>query len=99
MSAAALAGEVEVDPKSVERWVRQCVVPRRTGMKLKVARVLGVDEADIWPATADTTIVEPGDASEEVTCAWSHRADVPKARWWDLFSRARLEKKDIELLS
>lgn len=89
MSAADLAGAVEVDPKSVERWVRQGVVPRRTGMKLKVARVLGVGEVDIWPAPADTTLVEPGDATEELVCAWSHRADVPKARWWGLFSRAQ----------
>ena len=89
-----LASAVGVDPKSVSRWVRQCVVPRRVGLKLKVAQVLGVDEADIWPAPAENPIVEPGDATDEVVCAWSHRADVPKTRWWALFSQAR-ERIDL----
>lgn len=99
MSAAGysddgLAAAVGVDPKSVSRWVRQGVVPRRVGLKLKVATLLGVSEADIWPLPTETQVLDPGDATEEVVCAWSHRADVPKTRWWGLFSQAR-ERIDL----
>ena len=42
-----LAEAMGVDPKSVWRWTNKGVVPRRIGMKARVADVLGVDEADI----------------------------------------------------
>jgi transcriptional regulator with XRE-family HTH domain len=84
-----LAETLGVDPKSVWRWARQGVVPRRVGMKRKVADLLGVAEGQIWPVSTEAQVVDPGDTSEEVVCAWSHRADVPKSRWWALFSEAR----------
>lgn len=88
MSSDHLAEAVEVDPKSVWRWLNKGVVPRRVGLKAKVATMLDVAEDDIWPAPAEVEAEDENEASEEVICAWSHRADVPKSRWWAMFSRA-----------
>lgn len=46
---AALADEVEVDPKSVERWVNLGRTPRRTTAML-AAEILGEDVHALWPA-------------------------------------------------
>jgi len=88
LSQDGLAEAVGVDPKSVWRWLNKGVVPRLVGMKGKVAEVLRVPEGDLWPAPAEVETEDEGEATEEVVQAWSHRADVPKARWWAMFSHA-----------
>ena len=64
------------------------MVPRRTELKPRVAELLGVDEADIWPEPLPDAPALPEDleVTEEVVAVWSHRADVPKARWWSLLT-------------
>ena len=88
VSADRLAEAVEVDPKSVWRWTNKGVVPRRIGMKARVADVLGVDESDIWPAPVKARIGEDREVTQEVVTVWAHRADAPKARWWAMLSSA-----------
>ena len=73
LSTEGLAEAVEVDPKSVWRWLNKGVVPRRVGLKAKVADLLGVTEAAIWPAPADVEDADEDEATEEVVRAWSHR--------------------------
>ncbi|MEV0280368.1 hypothetical protein AB0I22_28800 [Streptomyces sp. NPDC050610] len=46
---AALAQQVEVDPKSVERWVDLGRIPRRA-TALQAAKALGEDVHALWPA-------------------------------------------------
>ena len=89
VSADRLAEAVEVDPKSVWRWTNKGVVPRRVGLKARVADILGVDESDIWltlPRSAKTR--EDHEVTEEVVTVWAHRADAPKARWWAMLNAA-----------
>ncbi len=96
VSADRLAEAVEVDPKSVWRWTNKGVIPRRVGLKARVAAVLGVDQVDIWP-TAPRSSRMGGDreVTEEVVTVWAHRADAPKARWWAMLSDA---ETSIDLL-
>lgn len=96
MSREQLAASVEVDPKTVERWERDGIVPRRAGLKSSVARELGVSPEDIWPPeqrTEESPV--PEQALPEIVGAWAHRADVPKGTWWALFNRAETQ---IDLL-
>ncbi|HKY49100.1 MAG TPA: XRE family transcriptional regulator [Acidimicrobiia bacterium] len=95
LTTEGLAEAVQVDPKSVWRWLNKGVVPRRVGLKAKVADLLGVTEAAIWPAPAEVEDADEEEATEEVVRAWSHRADVPKTRWWAMFTHA---SEHIDLL-
>lgn len=91
-----LAEAVGVEPKSVWRWTNKGVVPRRVGMKARVADVLGVDESDIWAAPPRFTQTgKDRQVTEEVVTVWAHRADAPKAQWWAMLSAA---ETSIDLL-
>jgi len=84
-----LAEAVGVDPKSVWRWTSKGVTPRRVGLKARVADVLGVTEADVWPPPPrGSSIREDREVTEEVVTVWAHRADAPKARWWAILAGA-----------
>jgi hypothetical protein len=74
--------------KSVWRWTNKGAVPRRIGMKGRVAQVLSVDESEIWPALPQDRLGEDREVTEEVVTVWAHRADTPKARWWAMLSGA-----------
>jgi hypothetical protein len=96
ITADRLAEAVEVDPKSVWRWTNKGVIPRRVGMKTRVADVLSVDASDIWPAPPRPHQThEDREVTEEVVTVWAHRADAPKARWWTMLSSA---EHNIDLL-
>ncbi|MEZ5175157.1 MAG: XRE family transcriptional regulator [Acidimicrobiia bacterium] len=89
VSADRLAEAVGVDPKSVWRWTNKGVVPRRIGLKTRVADVLNVAEADLWPATTrNGSVPEDRQVTEEVAAVWAHRADAPKSRWWTVLAAA-----------
>lgn len=83
-----LAEATQFHPKQVGRWVAEGVVPRRVGAKADVARLLDVDEDDIWPS-APSVEVEPPTVTAELVEVWAHRADVPKGRWWGLLEGAQ----------
>ena len=96
ISADRLAEAVEVDPKSVWRWTNKGVVPRRIGMKARVAEILSVDEAEIWPQPPRPVgVTEDREVTEEIVTVWAHRADAPKARWWTMLNAA---EHNIDLL-
>lgn len=96
VSRDQLAEAVDVDPKSVWRWTNKGIIPRRIGLKAKVADILGVDESDIWPATVQPArIGGDREVTGEVVTAWAHRADAPKAYWWTMLSTA---DQSIDLL-
>ena len=96
ISADRLAEVVAVDPKSVWRWTNKGVVPRRIGMKARVAEVLGMEGTEIWPQPPRPVgVTEDREVTEEIVTVWAHRADVPKARWWTMLSAA---EHNIDLL-
>jgi lambda repressor-like predicted transcriptional regulator len=60
MSLQHAAGELEVDPKTVERWLTEGRVPYPRNRR-RLARLLGVSESYLWPRAAGGGIgSEPG---------------------------------------
>lgn len=84
MDVDRLAERVQVDPKTVQRWLAgRRPHPRH---RWAVAAALEEDEHYLWPPeTAGDTVP----ASVELVAAHAHRADVAAERWWELFASAR----------
>jgi transcriptional regulator with XRE-family HTH domain len=83
---AALAKAVEVDPKSVERWVNLGRTPRRA-TAMEAAEALGEDVHALWP-----TLRQPRAAraiSPELVALYEQRADLPVSTFVDMMTQAR----------
>ncbi|MEV6757707.1 helix-turn-helix transcriptional regulator [Streptomyces sp. NPDC051214] len=88
---AAIAKAVEVDPKSVERWVNLGRTPRRA-TALQAAEALGEDVHALWPALRQA---RPARAiSPELVALHEQRADVPVSTFVDMMTQAR-ERIDV----
>lgn len=88
VTPAELAVAVEVDPKSVERWVHGRTPYRRH--RYAVAAHLGVDEAYLWPDALTTEQVASA-AESEIVNVYAHRWVMPAEVWREFFSNARRE--------
>jgi transcriptional regulator with XRE-family HTH domain len=87
----SLAERVQVDTKSVERWVNLGRTPRRA-TALRAAEALGEDVHALWPALRQA---RPARAvSPELVALYDQRADVPVSAYVDLLSAAR-ERIDV----
>jgi transcriptional regulator with XRE-family HTH domain len=84
-----LAEAVQVDPKTVERWVTKGRVPYRAH-RYAVAAFLGVDESYIWPDALSRDQVAAVSESE-IVAVYPHRSEVPRDVWEHLFSQAERE--------
>ena len=86
---AKLAEAVQVDAKTVERWITKGRVPYRKN-RYDVAAFFGVDESYIWPDALDRDQVMA--VSEgEILAVYPHRTEVPRDVWGHLFSQAEHE--------
>ncbi|TDC74798.1 DUF5919 domain-containing protein [Streptomyces hainanensis] len=83
-----LADAVEVDPKSVERWINGRTPYRRH--RYAVANFLNVEEAYLWPDALPRQQVVSASESEILT-VFPHRWAVPRDAWGRLFQTAREE--------
>ncbi len=84
--APTLARAVEVNAKTVDRWIGGRIPRLRT--RLAVAKVLGDTEAHLWPVARPDQ--SPGTtATAEVVGAWAHRAHIPTDLWLALLDAAR----------
>ncbi|SRR6266545_1935018 len=81
-----LAAAIDVDPKTIERWITKSRVPYRAN-RYAVAAYLGVDEAEIWPHALTSAQVASA-AENEVATFYPHRWAVPRDAWQRLFERA-----------
>jgi lambda repressor-like predicted transcriptional regulator len=82
-----LAAAIDVDPKTVERWITKARVPYRRH-RYATAAFLGVDEPEIWPSAP--TSAQVASASEnEMAAFYPHRWAVPRETWQRLFDRAQ----------
>ena len=80
-----IAGELAVDPKTVDRWIGGRTPYRRHRHAL--ATLLRTDAGYLWPnALSDEQI--NASALAEVVRIYPHRAAVPRSLWMDLFERA-----------
>jgi transcriptional regulator with XRE-family HTH domain len=88
VTPAELAAELQVDPKSVERWLKGRTPYRRH--RYAVAANLGVDETYLWPDAL--TLDQVANASEsEIINVYPHRWTVPSELWRNFFDDAERE--------
>jgi transcriptional regulator with XRE-family HTH domain len=80
-----VATTVEVDPKTVQRWLsgRRPYARHRW----RVAALLKEDENYFWPPEAAGPGAEVA-CTEEVVAIYAHRALLPPGTWWRLFEGA-----------
>ncbi|MEV4293928.1 XRE family transcriptional regulator [Microbispora rosea] len=85
-----VAAALEVDPKTVDRWLKGRIpYPRH---RWALADMLQLDEGDLWPDVA-----QPRRAiSREVKAVYPHRWVVPQAIWRRLFQSAT---REIDILT
>ncbi|MEU8241790.1 XRE family transcriptional regulator [Actinoplanes missouriensis] len=88
MTPASLAEALNVDPKSVERWISGRTPYRRH--RYAVAAQLGVDEVYLWPDALSADQVANASESEIINI-YPHRWTVPSDLWRHLFDSAEQE--------
>lgn len=81
-----VAQHVAVDPKTVERWVMTGRVPHRTH-RWNTAKLLGTDEAYLWPELVDDKRTKVASEAEFVAL-YPRRGAVPRELWFSLIDDA-----------
>ncbi|MDI2128756.1 XRE family transcriptional regulator [Yinghuangia seranimata] len=89
-----LAQHVEVDPKTVERWITKERVPHRAH-RMKTCSFLGADEVYLWPSVEDNPQTLSASQTELVKL-YPHRGAVPAPLWSALIDGAQ---DSIDLLA
>ena len=86
LTVADLADAIEVNPKTVERWITQGKVPYRRH-QYATAALLKVDVTTLWD---DSRAVESAtDLSKaEIVTVYPHRHTVPAGLWREMYARA-----------
>ena len=86
LTYADLGEQVQVDPKTVERWVTQPRRPHRAH-RLRVAALLGEDDGFLWPETAnDKASISASQA--EIVEVFPNRGSVSSEFWLSMVDRA-----------
>lgn len=86
MSVQGLADAIEVNAKTVERWITQGKVPYRRH-QYATASVLKVDVTTLWEdGRAVDTATDLSKA--EIVAVYPHRHTVPPGLWRDIYARA-----------
>ncbi|MEV0792586.1 helix-turn-helix transcriptional regulator [Kribbella sp. NPDC050459] len=85
LTTPALATDLGVDVKTVERWVNGRTPYRR--YRYAVSSRLGVDEGYLWPDALTKDQVTSASASE-IVAVYPHRSEVPRDTWRRLFESA-----------
>jgi transcriptional regulator with XRE-family HTH domain len=83
-----LAAALDVDPKSVERWIGGRTPYRRH--RYAVAAHLGVDEVYLWPDALSRDQVASASESEIINI-YPHRWTVPSELWRNVFDTGEHE--------
>jgi hypothetical protein len=93
MTVQGLAEAIEVNPKTVERWISQGKVPYRRH-QYATAAVLNVDVTTLWQDTRTVETVTDL-AKAEIGTVYPHRHTVPSGLWREVFAEAR---KNLDVL-
>jgi hypothetical protein len=91
LGLADVADHVEIDSKTVERWITLGRLPHARN-RARTARLLGVDELELWPGLADELTGRRADG--ELVRLYPHRGAVPRDRWYELLEVTR-ERLDL----
>jgi transcriptional regulator with XRE-family HTH domain len=89
VTPSKLAEAVQVDAKTIERWIVGGRVPYRRH-RYSVAAFFGVDESYIWPGALDRAQVAAASESE-IVAVYPHRWAVPRETWERFFKQAEQE--------
>jgi len=84
----ALAAELQVDPKTVERWVLTGRTPHRQ-TAWRAAKRLQVKATWLWPDLDRPRVVTT--IAPELVAHYPHRSEVPRELWMELLEGARSE--------
>jgi transcriptional regulator with XRE-family HTH domain len=88
---------LQVDPKTVDRWVsNEQRVPHRTTRR-KLAQRLGVDEVHLWPALSED-LKTAANSHTELVQLYPTRSAVPYGLWSDLINGVT-EQMDVLVFS
>ncbi|MFI1045027.1 XRE family transcriptional regulator [Streptomyces griseoruber] len=92
MTVQSLAEAIDVNPKTVERWITQGKVPYRRH-QYATATVLKVDVTTLWD---DGRAVETATdlTKAEIATVFPHRHTVPSGFWREMYDRAQ-ENLDV----
>lgn len=92
LTVVDLAARVEVDPKTVERWISNGRVPHQRHRAV-AARALGADEEYLWPDSVDQQRARSARHAELVG-VYPTRGDVPTELWRRLIDQVA-ERVDV----
>lgn len=87
LSSGDLAERVDVDAKSVGRWLAEDRVPHPT-TRTRVARTLNQQETFLWPSLLEHPAAKEASLAE-VERIWPTRSAVSAEAWHSLFSQAK----------
>jgi len=82
-----VAARLDVDPKTVRRWLNGRV-PYASN-RAKIADLVGVDEADLWPDAGGPLSART--RPEELEAVYPHRWAIPRHVWTCFFESAEHE--------
>ena len=92
LAVSRVAELVEVDPKTVHRWLGGRVPHPRH--RFALATALSQEEEYLWPSV-DRSALDRDASAAELVAAYPFRADVDPAHWWSMIIKA---KQQIDLL-
>lgn len=96
LTVEEMAAKVDVDPKTAARWISQEYrVPHRP-TRLKLIKLLGVNEEDLWPTLAEGPRLRP--IETELIYLYPSRSAITAATWEDLIHGVR-EQMDVLVFS
>lgn len=86
LTTEELSGRIQVDPKTIERWISKDRVPHRANRQ-EVARVLDRAETFLWPQAYDAADIA-ANAEAEVVRIYPSRGSIPSTTWVSLIEGA-----------
>ncbi|MFJ8724122.1 helix-turn-helix domain-containing protein [Streptomyces sp. NPDC093269] len=93
MTVQQLAEEIDVNPKTVERWITKGKVPYRRH-QYATASALRVDVTTLWDD--DRAVESAADLTKaEIVTVYPHRHMVPSGLWREIYERAQ---KSLDVL-
>lgn len=93
LTPEALAPVLQVDAKTIERWITKGRLPYRRHRYALAAR-LGMDEGYLWPGALPPEQAV-GASESEIINVYPHRWAVPRDEWSRLFAEA---EEEIDIL-
>ncbi len=85
LTIEAIAAHLQVDPKTVERWLRGRTPHLRN--RIAVAALVGEDSQYLWPET-DEGRREGARSDDEIVASFAQRALAPATLWEQLITNA-----------